>query len=1309
MKVSTDLRNKLYRYLENNQTISAFGINVPFNRKLRKLILKPHQSLKDSKYSKRLYKKVEKSILNDNNSLLCTYTKSNDFLTILTAFDAAKSNLIAFNINDWKQQAIADFFPEFNVFFTTKKKFDYLTTEDIPKFQAILVWGSQKPINTSKLGKLPTYKIEDGFIRSIGLGKDKTRACSIVVDTSSLYYRTYETNDLELLYRNTYLSIKERDYYEGMIGFVKLFKVDKYNIRREPIQINNYDYSQDVLIIGQNNADDSIKFSSKNIKTNEELVSYVVEKNKYKNIWYKPHPDNDESYIDNFSSVKILEIDPIDNDSKFSKVYTICSLLGFELAIRGNKVHCVGKSFYANKGLTIDDYKNIEEGSISEKAGNQLTIDETSLVNMFHAAYVQYSKYCCPVTQTLANIEHILLLVALSKAEDKVARLLVSNVYNLDISKGHLISTDDLIAYVNYTKDSLIAHPYGYLIYSLLTSKELDVSVNKFLMSSVDIEKSIEVLNIAATFLIDSVKYDDLKILFETSIKWFNDCDLYLNIKQATLFQNSIFMFQRYLVGRKSEVNPKFDKYVLLFTSSNNEMILVNAFKILFNNCAYDEVARLLSTLVVECKITNGYSFWARLIAICYANPHCSETDFLRRKEFQSYFIKNLHQALAESKISRLKKRLVLNIAIYNVKEIYNILEVVKTSSEEHIKRCKIAPELKQLFAIFIGVSDFDNANYIIELLSLYYSQDKLIANKLKLYTHADGKYYKELTAQLKEIFYTNPNLQYQIAEAYRLQGDFQESKYLLESIVNDQNNSSPLRSKSLQLGLERINFLIETSEIINSVEQPKQPKGIIVLSSLNCPTSLALETTISVRAKQMGWGVFHLTKGMMINQLILNEDMHDINKYMGILNPQNTDGKILLDWHIDWDNQILECQGVNFYQGMYEFLSTKFRRYTVDIDLPFVNRVFKLKLESCDYILRNLVSLSDLLSDKNIPAVFITSNTHAAPYSIFRDYIIKHEDANLRFVNINVGYENYYSNLSGKYSTSTAIIDMKLYQQTRAPFLAVPSMFEEWYKEHKTDVEIKKKVDELLSMNRSKVMDSTLLLDKIKQFKAEGKKVVVCFGKILCDMAVPYDGGAAHINLVDWLNNTIEIVKGRDDIVLLIKPHPHELRKEIAMDLIDYLRDYLPKELPDNVIFLPHDGVNVNDLSDYIDLAVLWAGTSALELLVKQVPVLMASYFGSYDYPVDFMTPKSQHDYKQLILKKRHDKPSKDLAHRAAAILYYMGTTEVSIPNKYSIRNVTNDRVPVPKWNHEEVQDFLKYGDVYVDKAFNRCVEYFN
>ena len=520
---------------------------------------------------------------------------------------------------------------------------------------------------------------------------------------------------------------------------------------------------------------------------------------------------------------------------------------------------------------------------------------------------------------------------------------------------------------------------------------------------------------------------------------------------------------------------------------------------------------------------------------------------------------------------------------------------------------------------------------------------------------------------------------------------------------------SDPLQRMTLEDEISRVNFIIESNNILGSCPQPKIPKGLVFIASLRCFNTLAMLVPSLLILKQRGYAIINLVPGMLDTY---STGLEYIDKFSNCLPTNIHSYKIQQKWNINWKKKEVIADNINFYQGFYECLSTRSRRYFVDINKPEIYKQFYTGLKNSDVCLTICQKIfNDLVEQRGIPVVFVAGNSHILPYSIFRDFARHKNHKLMSFVSASIAYENYFSNLGSKSSHTMCVTDMTLYPNLRAPFLPRRDMFEKWYEKNKNNDEFLLKASKLIQVNRnssSSDTQKTELISFLERQKILGKKVICCFGKIPVDLNVPYDGGPAHEDMVDWINHTVSICGGNEDIILLIKPHPHELRPEIALDLVEGFADLISVEIKPNIYILKHKDINTYELAPYLDLAILWNGSSSLELTAQGVSVMMCSYFGKHDYPVDLIYPADRAHYEQYLLNLDFAKPNEELRNRAAFLIAYMGTDEISILNDYSLRQVTNDRIGIPRWKKDKIKEFLEKGDPNMELIASRIVEKF-
>jgi len=223
----------------------------------------------------------------------------------------------------------------------------------------LLVWGAKYPELTDCL------RVEDGFIRSNGLGANLCRPSSLSIDQTGIYFDSRSPCDLEVMLNNATLTESNISRAELLIQLLRQTGVSKYNVG----QAANFELlvanKKIILVVGQVDGDASIITGSPYIKSNEALIKAVREANPQAYIIYKPHPDVVSGNRNGIVSKECFDscVDRIVTDlpltslySKIDELHTMTSLSGFEALVHNVKVHTWGQPFYAGWGLTTDRY-----------------------------------------------------------------------------------------------------------------------------------------------------------------------------------------------------------------------------------------------------------------------------------------------------------------------------------------------------------------------------------------------------------------------------------------------------------------------------------------------------------------------------------------------------------------------------------------------------------------------------------------------------------------------------------------------------------------------------------------------------------------------------------------------------------------------------------------------------------------------------------------------------------------------------------------------------------------------------------------
>ena len=252
--------------------------------------------------------------------------------------------------------------------------------------------------------------LEDGFIRSVGLGDDE--AFSIVKDDKGIYYDATAPSRLEeILCTHDFANDTElMQTASQAISLLKTLKISKYNngTLELPGYLNND--TKKVLIIAQTAGDMSLRYGYGDEEGARQMVLQAIEDNPDAEIYVKIHPDvlagKKASNIDvAFAKAhcRVIEenIHPVVLLEAFDKVYTQTSQMGFEALMLGKEVHIFGAPFYVGwdtPGLHWHLSDEIK-GRILERRGVKRSVEE-----LFAAAYILYAQYYNPIRKRPSDI-----------------------------------------------------------------------------------------------------------------------------------------------------------------------------------------------------------------------------------------------------------------------------------------------------------------------------------------------------------------------------------------------------------------------------------------------------------------------------------------------------------------------------------------------------------------------------------------------------------------------------------------------------------------------------------------------------------------------------------------------------------------------------------------------------------------------------------------------------------------------------------------------------------------------------------------
>ncbi len=231
----------------------------------------------------------------------------------------------------------------------------------LPRQGTLVLWG-MAAVPPGLAPDVQVQRMEDGFLRSVGLGAELARPLSWVVDPHGMYYDATRPSGLERLLADTEFTpqllararaLRERVVREGL----SKYNVGSQSWHRPP------GARHVVLVPGQVESDASLAWGAPGLRGNLELLRAVRRERPDSYVVYKPHPDILAGLrLRGAGEADALQAcDEVVGDvpmpamlAQVDEVQVLTSLAGFEALLRGLPVVCHGQPFYSGWGLTAD-------------------------------------------------------------------------------------------------------------------------------------------------------------------------------------------------------------------------------------------------------------------------------------------------------------------------------------------------------------------------------------------------------------------------------------------------------------------------------------------------------------------------------------------------------------------------------------------------------------------------------------------------------------------------------------------------------------------------------------------------------------------------------------------------------------------------------------------------------------------------------------------------------------------------------------------------------------------------------------------
>ena len=245
----------------------------------------------------------------------------------------------------------------------------------------VVTWGMRSTAQLEHLCALadvPLVRVEDGFLRSVGLGAAYTPPLSVCVDKLGIYYDGRTPSELERLLQTAQITPELTARARRLRAEIVEGGLTKYNLDHPARLGLEPGASQRFFPVGRTGIlvpgqvlDDASVLSTLSSTVpldgtenfNLTLLRAVRDRNPDAYVVYKPHPDVSaglrKGSITTRSALRyadrvVTDVSIIPLIEQCDRVETLTSLVGFEALLRGKAVTTHGLPFYSGWGMTTD-------------------------------------------------------------------------------------------------------------------------------------------------------------------------------------------------------------------------------------------------------------------------------------------------------------------------------------------------------------------------------------------------------------------------------------------------------------------------------------------------------------------------------------------------------------------------------------------------------------------------------------------------------------------------------------------------------------------------------------------------------------------------------------------------------------------------------------------------------------------------------------------------------------------------------------------------------------------------------------------
>ena len=314
---------------------------------------------------------------------------------------------VCLGITAWKRDNFLKFLGGTeNAEFVPLAKYDEAVERAASMAGRVICWSSSTPEGLEDLCAargVEFVQVEDGFIRSQGLGIKLHLPASLCFSRRGIHYDARSESELEQ--KLLRMDLEQWQIAEGarLIEILRRERISKYNVAGADFTwpVGTASNQRRILVIGQVEDDASMLTGSPELRSNSELLARARAANPDASIVYRPHPDVSSGLRKGRVDRRVTDVlaDAVSfKENIFSllgacdEVHVITSQTGLEALVLEKKVVCHGQPFYSGYGLTRD------------LAPNPRRVRDRTLEELVYIALIDYPSYIDPFTGAESDV-----------------------------------------------------------------------------------------------------------------------------------------------------------------------------------------------------------------------------------------------------------------------------------------------------------------------------------------------------------------------------------------------------------------------------------------------------------------------------------------------------------------------------------------------------------------------------------------------------------------------------------------------------------------------------------------------------------------------------------------------------------------------------------------------------------------------------------------------------------------------------------------------------------------------------------------